>query len=244
MFDPFGTAATAPYRKGTTKRHALHPGWPESSPVVQLPESHPFPQGVRLRLRPLRRQDGVHWRRMRLHDEPYLRPVEPTLPHGWQEGHSRQGWWDHLVNLRSAALNGTVVPFAIEVDGQFAGQLTLGNIQHGVIRECWIGYWVFSGFTGGGVATVACGLGVDHAFRRVGLHRVTATYLPENPASGKVLTANGFRVEGFLRRNLHIDGAWRDHHFLALNRDDYSSTCLDRLCAQGKVAGIVRLPQR
>src|SRR5699024_571571 len=77
--------------------------------------------------------------------------------------------------------------------GQFAGQLTLGNIQHGGISDCWIGYWVYSKYTGAGVATAACGLGVDHAFRRIGLHRITATYMPENPASGKVLMANGFR---------------------------------------------------
>ncbi|MFS0468126.1 GNAT family N-acetyltransferase, partial [Corynebacterium striatum] len=86
-----------------------------------------------------------------------------------------------------------------------------------------------------GVATAACALGVDHAFRRVGMHRVTATYLPDNPASGKVLKACGFREEGYLRRNLHINGAWRDHHFVALNREDFSTTAVDRLRSAGRI---------
>lgn len=73
----------------------------------------------------------------------------------------------------------------IELDGRFVGQLTIGNIQHGGISDAWIGYWVSSAVTGRGIATAACALGVDHAFRRIGLHRLTATYLPSNPASGR-----------------------------------------------------------
>ena len=92
-----------------------------------------------------------------------------------------------------------------------------------------------SPYMGRGVATVACALGVDHAFSHVGLHRVTATYLPHNPASGQVLKLNGFREEGYLRRNLHIDGQWRDHHFVALNADDFPTTAVQRLREAGRV---------
>ena len=127
---------------------------------------------------------------------------------------------EDLIEARRVRVDGEVAVLGrrvdpevdvIEVDGAFAGQVTLGNIQHGIVSECWIGYWVHSPFMGRGVATLACALGVDHAFARVGLHRLTATYLPDNPASGTVLEHNGFREEGYLHRNLHIDGQWRDH---------------------------------
>ena len=137
--------------------------------------------------------------------------------------------------LRTAAREALVIPLVIEVEGKFAGQVTLGNIQHGSIRDCWIGYWVYSAVHGAGVATAATALGVDHAFGRVGLHRVTATYLPDNPASGKVLANVGFREEGYLRENLHIDGAWRDHHFVAQNIDDLSGSAVERLAARGRL---------
>ena len=43
-----------------------------------------------------------------------------------------------------------MLPFAIELDGQFCGQLTIGNVTHGALRSAWIGYWVASSATGRG----------------------------------------------------------------------------------------------
>lgn len=208
---------------------ANHPGWPESTPTVNIPGGHS------LRLRPLSKRDGKDWARMRIEDEAILRPVEPTVRGTWEDAHSPFAWRLNWQNLRRFALDGMVVPLAIEFDGRFIGQVTLGNIQHGAIGECWIGYWVYSRLAGRGIATVACALGVDHAFARIGLHRVTATYLPDNPASGKVLSNAGFRTEGYLRENLHIDGAWRDHHFVAQNIDDLPGSAAERLAAQGRL---------
>lgn len=208
---------------------ASHPGWPEHTPTVHIPGNSA------MRLRPLASGDGRDWARMRIHDESFLRPVEPTVPGTWEEAHSPVAWRANWSNLRRFANDGIIVPLAIELDGRFVGQVTLGNIQHGAIGECWIGYWVYSRYAGRGIATVACALGVDHAFARIGLHRVTATFLPENPASGKVLAKAGFRSEGYLRENLHIDGAWRDHHFVAQNIDDLPGSAVERLAARGKL---------
>ncbi|UIZ92739.1 GNAT family N-acetyltransferase [Corynebacterium sp. CNCTC7651] len=212
----------APFRAPT-------PGWPERTPGLTLND------GSSLALRPLTSRDGEAWMHMRTHDEDWLKPVEPTTHGTWREAHSAAAWRNTYLNLRRLAGDGVVVPFVIEVDGQFAGQVTLGNIQHGAVSECWIGYWVFSPYMGRGVATAACALGTDHAFGRVGMHRVTATYLPYNPASGRVLKACGYREEGFMRRNLHIDGQWRDHHFVALNVEDYPTTAVRRLRDAGRI---------
>ena len=64
---------------------------------------------------------------------------------------------------------------------------------------------------------------------------MTATYLPYNPASGSVLKACGYREQGYMRRNLHIDGQWRDHHFVALNVEDFPTTAVQRLAAAGRI---------
>ena len=197
-----------------------HPGWPESTPLVTLPD------GGRLRLRPMRRRDFRAWSDLRMRDREFLKPVEPTVA---------TSWWDNVSYLLKSARKGIVVPMAIELEGRFVGQLTIGNIQHGGISDAWIGYWVSSSVTGRGVATAACALGVDHAFRRIGLHRLTATYLPTNPASGKVLSHSGFREEGFMLRNLHINGRWMDHHFVALLADEFSTTAVERLTRAGRL---------
>ena len=103
-----------------------------------------------MRLRPLLRSDGPEWRRQRIEDEPFLRPVEPTQATTWAEAHSSQAWWNYLIFLRNSARDAQVIPLAIELEGKFAGQVTLGNIQHGSIRDCWIGYWVYSAVQGAG----------------------------------------------------------------------------------------------
>ncbi|WIM68426.1 GNAT family protein [Corynebacterium breve] len=229
MYNYFGRGAEKVSRPARGPRDPSHPGWPESTSFVTLAT------GKRMRLRPLMSTDGPAWRELRLIDEAWLRPVEPTMSGTWESSHSILGWKGTFKNLRTLALQGTVVPMAIELEGDFVGQVTVGNIQHGSISEAWIGYWVASSFMGQGVATAACSLGTDHAFTRIGLHRLTATFLPHNPASGRVLELSGYREEGFLRKSLHIDGRWQDHHFVAQNVDDYPDSAVDRLIRAGRL---------
>ena len=53
---------------------------------------------------------------------------------------------------------------------------------------------------GNGLVTEAVRGLVEHGFRHLGLHRIWASCLPENPASARVLEKIGFRREGLLRR--------------------------------------------
>ncbi len=190
-----------------------HPGWPATTSAVPTAAGH-------VRLRPLSRRDGRRWSEFRNADEHVLRPVEPTVPGPWWEAHTKAMWRRNYSGLTAMAGQGTLLPFAIEVDGTFAGQLTLGNVQHGVVCSCWIGYWVYSGFSGRGVASAALSAGVDHAMTAVGMHRVEATVLESNVASRRVLEKVGFRQEGLLQRNLHIDGQWRDHLLMGLTVEE------------------------
>ena len=55
------------------------------------------------------------------------------------------------------------------------------------------------------VATIA------HMFDAMRIHRIQASYLPENARSGRLLQRLGFQREGIAPLYLFIDGAWRDH---------------------------------
>lgn len=227
MVAPFFGFPRLMQREPEDPRHPVHPGWPEYSATVTLRD------GARVRLRPLLKSDRPQWQQLRMRNQPQLQPVEPTVQGTWESAHSSGAWARVFQYLRFEAGRGTIIPFVIELDGNFVGQLTLGNIQRGVANECWIGYWVDHAVTGRGVAQAAVALGIDHVFFRVDLHRVTATYLPTNPASGAVLAANGFREEGVLRRNLHIDGQWQDHVSMAIVQDDFIDPAVERLRARG-----------
>lgn len=205
---------------------ALHPGWP--LPVGPLRVT----AGV-VRLRPIRLRDGGTWSRIRLADRKHLEPWEPTTGVDWSLRHAITSWPAVCSSLRSEARRGRMLPYVIELDGQLAGQLTIGNVTHGALRSAWIGYWVASEVTGGGVATAALALGLDHCFGPVGLHRVEATVRPENAASRAVLAKVGFREEGLLRRYLEVDGAWRDHLLVAITVEELSGSAASALVRGG-----------
>lgn len=190
------------------------------------------PAGV-IRLRPVRLRDGAQWSRVRLADRAHLEPWEPSADVDWEARHGISSWPSVCSGLRSEARRGRMLPFVIEVDGRFSGQLTIGNVTHGALRSAWIGYWVASTATGGGVATGALALGVDHAFGPVKLHRLEATVRPENAASRAVLARIGFREEGLLQRYLDVDGAWRDHLLVAITVDDINRSATSALVREG-----------
>ncbi|MFC5938040.1 GNAT family N-acetyltransferase [Corynebacterium choanae] len=186
-------------------------------------------------LRPLALSDANWWCSTRLREEHRLRPVEPTAPQGWVAAHTPRAFYDRFVAVQAARRDGICNALVIEQNGTPVGEVTLGGIERGALQRCWIGYWVAEHATGCHVATIAVALATDIAFHQLGLHRVTATYLENNPASGRVLTRNGYREEGFLVANIHINGQWEDHFLMALTADEFDTTAIARL----QEAGIV-----
>jgi ribosomal-protein-alanine N-acetyltransferase len=204
-----------------------HPGWPARLGPLRVAA------GV-VALRPVRLRDGAVWSRLRLRDVHHLQPWEPAAPGSWAERHALLSWPPQCVGLRAMARHGQALPFVITVDGRFSGQLTIGNLVRGALLSAWIGYWVASDAVGGGVATAAAALGVDHCFGPVGLHRLEATVRPENLASRRVLGKLGFREEGLHARYLQVAGGWRDHLVLAITAEDAPGGLVTRLVQAGR----------
>jgi len=186
-----------------------------------------------IRLRPVRMRDAAQWSRIRLAERSHLEPWEPTAELEWTVRHAVSSWPTLCSDLRAEARRGRMLPYVIEVDGRFCGQLTIGNVTRGALRSAWIGYWVSREVTGSGVATAALALGLDHCFGPVSLHRVEATVRPENVASRRVLAKVGFREEGLLKRYLDVDGAWRDHLLLAVTAEEVDGSMAARLVNRG-----------
>ncbi|SEL21439.1 ribosomal-protein-alanine N-acetyltransferase [Blastococcus sp. DSM 46786] len=194
----------------------LHPGWPAR--LARGP----------VELHPLHRRDAAEWSRVRLANEDWLRPWEPTAPVSWQARHGPAGYRAMRRVMARRARTGTTLPFAIRVDGRLAGQVTVDNIVRGALRAGYLGYWIDRSVAGRGIASLAVALVCDHAFGPAGLHRLQADIRPENGPSQRLVERLGFQREGLLRRYLDIDGDWRDHLSYALLAEDLPRGVLDR----------------
>jgi [ribosomal protein S5]-alanine N-acetyltransferase len=194
-----------------------HPGWP-----TRLRHG-------RIGMRPPRLRDAPAWSTLRIRNESWLSPWEPTSTEPWAVRHSVASWPSALGSLRRLARAGIVLPFMITYDDELVGQLTVNNVVRGALRSAQIGYWVDREHAGRGIVTAAVALATDHCFGPVGLHRIEVDIRPENEPSRRVVAKLGFREEGYLVRYLDIDGAWRDHVTYALTVEDVPGGLLRRL---------------
>ena len=120
-----------------------HPGWPATltaGPVL---------------LRPPRLRDGRAWSELRLRNEQWLEPWEPSSPATWAERSSVAAWPALHSALRRGARAGTMLPFMIWYGGRLVGQINASNVALGVLRSCTVGYWVDQRVAGRGITPTA-----------------------------------------------------------------------------------------
>ena len=188
------------------------------------------PQGVVLR--PLKRADAEEFAEVRVANRDWLQPWDATLPGAGVSGadvrggslrEERAAFHSMRRALQSQARRGVALPFALEVDGRFRGQVTAASIQWGSISSVQIGYWIDSRLAGRGLMPLAVAMATDACFFDLGLHRVEINIRPENSKSLRVVEKLGFRFEGLRRGYMHIAGNWADHRSYALLSDEVPS---------------------
>ena len=196
-------------------------GWP-----VTLTEPHLL--GEPVELRPVRVSDARTWREIRVRNAPWLRPWEPTNPETPLYRSSLGPYIAMVRAMRREARQGQAIPWVVSYGGTFVGQLTVGSITWGSARSGQVGYWIDEAYAGRGITPTVLAMAVDHCFGVIGLHRLEASIRPENHASRRVVEKLGFREEGVRVRQLHINGAWRDHVCYALTAEEVPQGLMPR----------------
>jgi len=97
------------------------------------------------------------------------------------------------------------VYFAIEVDGEAAGGLSLERLGDVERNTAEIGYWLGRPHWGRGLATAAVVAATAYAFEQLRFERIEAGVFEWNVASVRVLTKAGYTMEGRLRRRITKD---------------------------------------
>lgn len=175
----------------------------------------------------MRKSDADRWQAVRSRNHDWLRPWDATVPPG---AAPRPSSYKTVVRtLLQQAKQGVCLPFVVEVEGRFVGQVTVSNVVRGSAQWASIGYWVAAEAAGRGVAPRAVAMAIDHCFGEVGLHRIEICVRPENTNSLRVVEKLGLEQVGYAPRFLHIDGAWRDHRIFAVTVEECPGGITTRL---------------
>lgn len=110
---------------------------------------------------------------------PSFPPVRRDLE-TWFAGHERE-WRE-----------GSAYRFAILLDGRMIGMVDLSEVND---RRAGLGYWLDQPHWGAGFMTEAACEAVRFGFETLGLREIFSGHFLNNPASGRVLLALGFRPD-------------------------------------------------
>ena len=139
----------------------------------------------------------------------FLQPTYPTFtPAFFQEENWRTRLGAAQAEFLAKASMRTVI---FDLQGHAIGVANFHSFSFRPLYDCLLGYAMDEHKQGKGILTEALTGAIPYVFKTFNLHRITAGYMPRNERSARVLRGLGFRVEGYFRDYLLINGKWEDH---------------------------------
>ena len=136
--------------------------------------------------------------------------VRDLFPHPYTASDARH--WIRLAGTQP------ITNFAIASQAEAIGGIGF-TVQSDISRRsAEIGYWVGEPHWGKGIATLALGALVRHAFANYDLVRLYATVFEPNRASARVLEKNGFKMEARMVKSITKKGQTMDAFLYALTK--------------------------
>lgn len=105
--------------------------------------------------------------------------------------------------------------------GALAGVINLNDIVRYAEQSARLGYYAFTPHAGAGLMRAGLVLVIEHAFRKLRLHRLEANIQLTNRRSRSLVRGLGFRREGVARGYLRMGGRWLDHERWALLAEEW-----------------------
>ena len=169
---------------------------------------------TRLVLRPFTAADSAAVER--LAGDTRIASTTLHVPHPYLDGMA-EAW---IATHPAAWAEGSRVTFAITSrEDELQGAISLHLDPEHSRGE--LGYWIGHPYWGHGLATEAAAAVLEFAFRTLLLNRVQASYLPRNPASGRVVEKLGMQREGLHRERYRKGNHFEDVIEYAILRRDW-----------------------
>ena len=178
-------------------------------------KSFPTLETARLRLRELSTADIPEI--VGLLADPAIAEMTLNIPYPYRT--SDAVYW--LNTAYQGFANHEQYVFGVEqrATGLFVGGIGLTLLSRFDRAEA--GYWMGRPFWGQGFATEALQALLHFGFDNLKLHKIIATHLTKNPASGRVMQKAGMRWEAELHQHVKRDGQYFDLVQYQLLREEY-----------------------
>jgi|SRR5882672_11216998 len=180
-------------------------------------KERPTLETTRLILRPFTVADAPDVQRLAGDRE--IASTTLNVPHPYADGMAEQWISTHQAKYES----GELANFAIvrRADNTLIGAIGLRiNQQH---THAELGYWIGKPYWNAGYCTEAAHAVVAYGFEGLGLHRIHASHLTRNPASGRVMQKIGMYYEGCLRQHVNKWEVFEDLALYGILRGEYVS---------------------
>jgi RimJ/RimL family protein N-acetyltransferase len=174
---------------------------------------------ARLVLRPFSREDAPALQK--LVGDKKIASTTLNIPHPYEDGMA-ETW---IETHQPRWLDGRLAVFAItEPSAGLVGAISLTIERAHERAEA--GYWIGVPFWGRGYASEALVALIDFGFNQLGLHRIQASHLTRNPASGRVMLKAGMKYEGKRRQHILKWEQFEDVELYGILRSDLPSATL------------------
>jgi RimJ/RimL family protein N-acetyltransferase len=111
-----------------------------------------------------------------------------------------------------------ITTFAIEYEGEYVGNIGLGQGSDVYRKSAEIGYFIGEPYWNKGITTKAVNLITKYGFEKLGIVRIHTGIYEYNPASMRVLEKCGFEKDGVFRAAIFKNGKmWDEHRFSIIN---------------------------
>lgn len=140
-----------------------------------------------------------------------------AIPHPYPDG-AAENW---IEAVRQLSESGDSYAFAMitKDDGTLIGNMSMGvSRKH---KRAELAYWVGVPYWGQGYATEAARRIVQFGFEELGLNRIYAAAMTNNPASSKVMVKLGMKPEGVYQQHVLKWGSYEDLDLYGIVRSEY-----------------------
>lgn len=175
----------------------------------------PVLETERLTLRPFKITDAKQVQTLAGHRE--IASTTLNIPHPYEDGMAETWISTHEDTFKQE--KGVTYAMTLKDEGTLIGCIGMMGLSKGHQGE--LGYWVGVPYWGKGFCTEAGSALLEYGFNKLGLNRIHACYVSQNPASGRVMEKLGMTHEGTRKQHVLKWGKFDDMELMGLLKKDW-----------------------